>query len=334
VLLEAGAGGPDFVDRLSGRSRPGPSAGPTVAPVPDKRQDSKQRRAARNRASRDALAARRENVVTSRTAASSSSSSKSSSKSGSTRSGGSGRSGRSAAPPPEAATPTRSFLGLPLGRPGDMAVLLAVPFALVSSVFLLFSKVPVDDRGEPIPPSFGGVARVARETVTGQPLADHSQTQLAAHGPAVLLFLLLPVGVTLFAALYANRRPDRARWLTYTMMGMALVVFFAFGFFFLPSLIALGVGSFQARKADLPARIAERVVPPERSRRGRRVIDAESHEVSEDEPIEDEVPEDELVDDEPADGEDDPLAELEAELEAEGDTDGSDVGDNGRKPSS
>jgi hypothetical protein len=331
VPAEAEAGGPEFLDRLQGRSRPGPSDGPTVAPVPDKRQDSKQRRAARNRASRDALAARRENVVTSRTAASSSSSSKSSSKSGSTRSGGSGR---SAAPPPEAATPTRSFLGMPLGRPGDLPVLLAVPFALVSSVFLLFSKVPVDDRGEPIPASFGGVARLARETVTGQPLPDHSQTQLEAHGPAVLLFLLLPVGVTLFAAFYANRRPDRARWLTYTMIGMALVVFFAFGFFFLPSLVLLGVGSFQARKADLPARIAERVVPPERSRRGRRVIDAESREVSEDEPIEDEVPEDELVDDEPADGDDDPLAELEAELEAEGDTDGSDVGDNGRKPSS
>ncbi|HEY7073514.1 MAG TPA: hypothetical protein VH479_25535 [Acidimicrobiales bacterium] len=301
--------------------------------MPDKRQDSKQRRAARNRASRDALAARRENVVSSRTAASSSSSSssKSSSKSGSTRSGGSRR---SAAPPPEAAAPTRTFLGLPLGRPGDMAVLLAVPFAILSSVFLLFSKVPVDDRGEPIPPSFGGAARLARETVTGQPLPDHSQTQLAAHGATVLLFLLLPVGVTLFAALYANRRPDRARWLTYTMMGMALVVFFAFGFFFLPSLIALGVGSFQARRADLPARIAERVVPPERSRRGRRVIDAESREVDEDEPIEDEVSEEELVDDEPVDGEDDPLAELEAELDAEGDTEESDVGDNGRKPSS
>jgi len=224
-------------------------------------------------------------------------------------------------------------------RPGDRAVVLALGFAIVSSVFLLFSKVPVDDRGEPLPASFGGVAQVARETVTGNPLPDHRETQLAAHGPAILLFLILPVGVTLFAALYANRRPDRSRWLTYSMMAMALVVFFALGFFFLPSLIALGVGSFQARKADLPARIAERVVPPERSRRGRRVIDAESREVGDDEPIEDAVPEDEHVDAEPVDGqpvdgEDDPLAELEAEMEAEGDSDESEVGDNGRKPSS
>jgi hypothetical protein len=43
--------------------RRGPPVGSTVATVPDKRNDSKQRRAARNRASRDALAARRDNAV-------------------------------------------------------------------------------------------------------------------------------------------------------------------------------------------------------------------------------------------------------------------------------
>jgi cell shape-determining protein MreC/uncharacterized membrane protein YkvA (DUF1232 family) len=64
VLVEAWPGDPRVLDRLLGPAgRPGSSGGPTVATVPDKRNDSKQRRAARNRASREALAARRDNVA-------------------------------------------------------------------------------------------------------------------------------------------------------------------------------------------------------------------------------------------------------------------------------
>jgi len=284
--------------------------------VPDKRQDSKQRRAARNRASRDALAARRENAVTARTTASSSSSS------GSTRSGGTGR---AAAPRPQAAPPSQGFLGLSTSRPGDWAVIIAAAMALVAFVFVLFAKIPVDDRGEPFPRSFGGVAHVARETVTGESLPSKKESLVSVGGPVVLLFALVPVAITLFAAFYANRRPDRSRWLTYCMFAMAAVVFLSINIsvFFLAPLLALGWASFQARKADLPARVAERVVPPERGRRGRRVIDAESREVSDDEPI----------DDEPIDDEPDPLDELEAEM-ADEEPDETDVGDNGRKPSS
>jgi uncharacterized membrane protein YkvA (DUF1232 family) len=323
VLEEAWPGDPAVLDRLLGRAgRPGSAGGPTVAAVPDKRQDSKQRRAARNRASREALAARRENAVAAQTAASSSSSSSSS---GSGRSGGAGRSSgptaSASAPPPS------GVMGMIRSRrPGDRAVLASVVLALVGSVFVLvFAKVPVDDRGEPFPLQFGGVAHVAREVVTGQPLPDRSESQLAANGPGILLFLLLPLVMTLFVALYANRRPDRARWLTYSMIGMAIIVLLPSAVVFLPSLIALGVASFQVRRADLPARIAERAVPSERSRRGRRVIDAESRDVSEDEPIED-APVD-VTDDEP-----DPLAELEAEMADDDSEDEPDVGDNGRKP--
>jgi hypothetical protein len=291
--------------------------------VPDKRQDSKQRRAARNRASRDALAARRENAVTSRTAASSSSSS------GSTRSGGSGRAAArtlSAAPPP------KGVMGmLSSSRPGDRAVMLSVLFALIAFVFVLFAKIPVDDRGEPFPRSFGGVAHLARETVTGESLPDKSDSLVSVGGPVVLVFALVPVAVTLFAAFWANRRPDRSRWLTYSMFAMAAVVFLSINIsvFFLAPLLALGWASFQARKADLPARVAERAVPRERGRRGRRVIDADSREVSDAaEPVDEPVAGDE---------EPDPLAELEAEMEAEDEVDEvdeTDVGDNGRKPSS
>jgi hypothetical protein len=285
--------------------------------VPDKRQDSKQRRAARNRASRDALAARRENAVTASTTASSSS--------GSTRSGGSGR---AAAPRPQAAPPSKGFLGLSTSRPGDRAVIIAAAMALVAFVFVLFAKIPVDDRGEPFPRSFGGVAHVARETVTGESLPSKKESLISVGGPVVLLFALVPVAITLFAAFYANRRPDRSRWLTYCMFAMAAVVFLSINIsvFFLVPLLALGWASFQARKADLPARVAERVVPPERGRRGRRVIDAESREVSDDdEPVDEPVAEDE---------EPDPLDELEAEMAANEEPDETDVGDNGRKPSS
>jgi len=211
-------------------------------------------------------------------------------------------------------------------RPGDRAVMLSVLLALVALVFVLFAKIPVDDRGEPFPRSFGGVAHVARETVTGESLPDHKESLISVGGPVVLVFALVPVAITLFAAFWANRRPDRSRWLTYSMFAMAAVVFLSINIsvFFLAPLLALGWASFQARKADLPARVAERVAPRERGRRGRRVIDAESREVADDEPADEPVADD---------GGPDPLDELEAEM-ADEEPDETDVGDNGRKPSS
>ena len=69
----------------------------------------------------------------------------------------------------------------------------------------------------------------------------------------------------------------------------------------------------KARKADMPARVAERVAPT-RGRRG--AIDAESEEVT-DEPVDDDGggATDESGDE--SRDETDPLAELEAEMEAE-----------------
>ncbi|HEY6698252.1 MAG TPA: hypothetical protein VIZ67_08505 [Acidimicrobiales bacterium] len=287
--------------------------------MPDKRQTSKQRRAARNRASRDALAARRTNAVTSGTP------------SGSSR-GSSAGSTRAGAPATTSATTSRSSFGGLLGakgnrRPGDLAVMVALGLAIVSAVSVLFfTKVPVDDRGEPLPRAFQGVAVTAREAITGQQLPDKRQSLLEASGPGVILYLALPVAVAAFA-FWANRRPDRSRLITFALVAMAGLVLFLGGYFFFPSLVALAVASFQIRKADMPARVAERVAPT-RGRRG--AIDAESEEL-EDEPIEDEPIDD--VDGESAgeidstadDGGEaaagaagaDPLTELEAELEAE-----------------
>jgi hypothetical protein len=217
--------------------------------VPDKRQTSKQRRAARNRASREALAARRTNAVTGATTASTASASSGRPATSSSATAGSG----------DAPAAPRSYLSGLRGdrRPGDRAVLAALALAVVSAIAVLFLRVPVDDRGEPLPTQFRGVAKLAREAVTGEPLADNTKTLLDASGPGVLPFILLPIAVAAFAV-WANRRPDRSRMLTFALLAMAGAVILSsgIGMLFLPSLVMLGVASFQVRKADAPARAA------------------------------------------------------------------------------
>ncbi len=204
-------------------------------------------------------------------------------------------------------------------RPGDLAVLVALGLAIVSAVYLLlFYKISVDDRGEPLPAAFQGVAVAAREAITGQELPDKEASVVDAYGPGVLLVIAPPVVVAAFA-FWANRRPNRSRVLTYTTLAMAVAVLFSgvVGQYYFPSLIALAVATFQIRKADMPARVAERVTPT-RGRGG--VIDAESEEL-EAEPVDDGADDapDEIEPDDEAAGDDsaDPLAGLEAEMEAE-----------------
>lgn len=243
--------------------------------VPDKRQPSKQRRAARNRASRDALAARRENAVASASApagrAADTSSSTSSSSSGPSRparpslwgalgGGAGGRRGAAGAGAPAAPPPDSGLKGIFWGnRVGDKAVTIAFLFAVASAIALLFYQVPADDRGEPLPAVFRGIAIAAREQVTGAEVGDDTVSLLDASGPAILFILALPVLVTAFA-LWGNRRPDRSRMLTFAMLAMAGTVLFtgSIALFFFPALIALAVAGFRVRKADLPARVAER----------------------------------------------------------------------------
>jgi hypothetical protein len=313
--------------------------------VPDKRQTSKQRRAARNRANRDALAARKTNVVTSAAAGNSSSTSSSSSARG--NSGGAAAGGT--------ANPRRGILGTAAAgkRPGDRAVLAALGLSVISAIAMLFLKVRVDDRGEALPSQFRGVAIRVREAITGeQPLPESHKTLLEVQGPAVLVFVLLPVAIAGFAFWANRRRADRGRVLMFAMLAMAGAVVIGGAFLFFPSLIALAIASYQVRKAEMPARVAEKVAPVRR-RRGE-VIDADSTEVEERETessAERDLGGEDLVDfggDEPpdysgdadedaaveapadrndeaaegsaGDGSDeaaDPLTELEAELEAE-----------------
>ena len=280
--------------------------------MPDKRQQSKQRRAARNRASREALAARREAAA--RAAASSPASESSDPGDHAT-----GRGSRGAAPPVSGSQ--RSLGDMLQGtRPGDRAVLLSVVLAVGGAVALLFYRVPVDDRGEALPIRFRAIAVMVRERLTGEPLPDNSSTLLDVSGPSILLMLALPVLVTLFAV-WGNRRPDRARMLTFAMLALAGTVILTggLGLFYFPAMIALAVGGFRARRADLPAASAERLARTGRGRGGRGgVIDVDGEEVTGERS--------DAAGDEDEAGDDDPLAELEAELRAEEEAEGQEAG--------
>ena len=321
--------------------------------MPDKRQQSKQRRAARNRATREALAARRENAEANATPPPSSSRSSASSPSTGRAAGrGTGAAADRAAAAPSGPPPPGLRGVLQSRRAGDIAVVSAFAFALAGAVALLFYRVPVDDRGEMLPVQFRGVVTMLRERVTGAPLPDESRTLLDVSGPEIFLMLGLPVAVTLFA-LWGNRRPDRSRMLTFAMLALAGTIILAqgIGIFFFPAMIALAIAGFRVRRADLPARTAERAARPRVAwgRRDRDVIDVDSDEVDAAADDAGEVGAAGGVDaardaDDPDHrapaGADDPLAELEAELRAEieaeraaeaGGTGDAEAGDDGRR---
>ena len=268
--------------------------GPAALPlsfVPDKRQESKQRRAARNRANREALAARRENAVVS--AASSAKGSGGAPEAKATRVGAArGRAGRGTSGTADAATssPAPAASGK---RPGELFLWIAFGFAIIGTLAMLFLiKVPVDDRGEPIPGgpnAFGGLTIAAREAVTDAPLPDESVSYLDGYGTSAVLSAALPLSLTAFALWASRRRVDRSRMLTYAMLGMAVAIFIGGGgLVFFPALISLAIGGFIARRADLPARVAERATGTGGGLFGRRgpVIDAESEEVVDDDEAE------------------------------------------------
>jgi hypothetical protein len=243
--------------------------------VPDKRRDSKHRRAARNKAQRGSLAARRENAAAVATTAPASASA------GKGSAGGRGAAAAApagvpvtAAPPPEG-----GVLGLlRSNRPGDKAVALSLVLAIVGALAMLFLPfVQVDDRGEQLPRQFGAVALMARETVTGNEVPKETTSLLSAQGPQILLIVLVPVAVAGFAV-WANRRPDRSRLLTYAMIVMAGIALFL-GVYFLGALIALFVGGYQIRRAEGPPRPARARAGAARRGRGE-VIDVESTEAA------------------------------------------------------
>jgi hypothetical protein len=334
--------------------------------VPDKRQTSKQRRAARNRAYREAMSARRENAAAEareRARATSSSTSSSSSSSSSSSGGAAQRvlsgGGRGS-----------GIAGSLFGRTngvGDTAVLLTVLFALAAaglSLYVAFTSdsVPVDHEGEAVS-SFPAVSREAYAVLHNTDVVTETTTLVDAYGAVIPIFALLPALVAV-GAFVSHRRQPRSRPLTFALVAMALVsVFNLFAMYFLPALIALAFAGFQVRKTEAPAvRGGGRRQPADESDDEDDVIDVEEVEPDEDdldeedldEEYEDEYDEDEYetVDDAETDedvepdeaeedaepvksegGDDDVLAELEAEIEDEGEGKGDepDAGSGGRR---
>jgi hypothetical protein len=144
--------------------------------------------------------------------------------------------------------------------PGSRAALFAVVFAVASfGLLLLYDLVSVDDRGEVIPRNFGAVYLEARSLLTTGEFGQVESTEttiLDAYGPMTLLLYAVPALIAVIAYV-AHKRTGISRPLTIGMLGLALGVFVT-GAFFMPSLIAMAIASFQARKAELPARVAQR----------------------------------------------------------------------------
>lgn len=142
--------------------------------------------------------------------------------------------------------------------PGARATFVALVLAVFALMFLLVIPiVRVDDRGESAPEQFEGLYVEARTELAGEPVELTEVTFIEAYGAGQFLPLLLPVAMAAFSW-YMHRKTGVSRPLTIGMLAMAVVVLFT-GMFFIPALVALAIGSFQARKAELPARMAERM---------------------------------------------------------------------------
>lgn len=233
--------------------------------MPSKRQPSKQRRAAQNRAKTQSLAARREHANQPAPA----------------RKPYTGGGGPAAA----GATPRRpgllgSLLGTsPGGRsgrepytvpgnPGRVAIIAAVVLSLGAGMAILFFlDTPVDDRGEAVPLAFGGLFVRAREALTGGSIETTKESLLDAHGTAALIWAILPAVIALVALGVYQMRRSKGQTLywptTIAMVAMALVVMLVGASYAMPAMIALAVASFQVRKAEMPNRLAERAAAEE-----------------------------------------------------------------------
>lgn len=151
--------------------------------------------------------------------------------------------------------------------PGARATFVALVLAILGfSYAVLYPQVQIDERGERVPLEFQGLYLEARsclealneglDCLGGEPVETETVTFIEADGMGVVLFLFVPLAVTAFAW-YTHRKTGLSRPLTFGMLALAFAVLFT-GQFFMPALIALAVGAFQARKAEMPARLAER----------------------------------------------------------------------------
>lgn len=173
--------------------------------------------------------------------------------------------------------------------PGQRAVLLSFLFSLVSIALLVLlpvslqREVPVDDPRvveQDVEVEEGDETATIVEDVK---LIDEESLAVA------LAVMLTPVAVT-GVAVAATRNERRSTYWTMCMLALAAYVFFiggAYAIYTLPPLVALGVGGFQARRAEGKERMAEIKAKREardgaESRAGKDVIDVDAVEETDD----------------------------------------------------
>jgi len=179
--------------------------------------------------------------------------------------------------------------------PGAMAVLLAPVFAILSYVYLLgFYKVEVDDRDHVVPVGggrgFRGLYVAAREALTGKNVSLEKVLAISGIGPAWALLAGIPLLFAIGAfVVFRYRKADSMYWpITIAMLLVAGAVLLLGMIWYIPTMAALTVASFQIRKAELPAKTAERQAAREaaKSRSGKAAADEDEDEYD-DEDLED-----------------------------------------------
>ncbi len=146
--------------------------------------------------------------------------------------------------------------------PGQRAVVLSFLFAIASVVLLVVSPIAVQRDVDSVD---DGPAEIDEDEVEvdeddgSVTYTDDVKLLDEETLPVALAIMLVPVAITGAAAYYA-KHPKRGTIWTMAMLAMAAYVFFLagpYGFFSLASLIALGVGGFQARRDENKERMAE-----------------------------------------------------------------------------
>lgn len=167
-------------------------------------------------------------------------------------------------------------------------MVLAFLFTLVSAATLLFAPIQVErvvtDEDDPL------VEEMDEDEL--ETLREEGEVEIFVDGklteeeslPVVAMVLLVPIAITGSAALVA-KRDRRATYWSMAMIALAAYIFFLsgpYGVISLPSLIALAVGSFQARRVETKERIAD-LRAEQAARKAQEgdgdVIDAEATEV-------------------------------------------------------
>lgn len=235
-----------------------------------------------------------------------------------------------------------SAMGDSASQPGALAVLLGAVFAVVTAVYLLaIYKVDIDDRGEAVPlagsKGFRGLFIATREALTGDRVVPEKVLAIDGVGPVWLVLVAIPVIVALGAfVMFRWRRRESMYWpVTIAMLLTAGTVLLLALWYFIPTMVALTVASFQIRKAELPGQMARReAARAEAEVRAAAAADDDEDEYEDDDEeiddaYEDDVYEDEEDDDDAEDEsgddvedvyEDDDTADaVEAELDAEDD---------------